>query len=529
MSENRQTYFVCPAPPCPNGKLHLGHIGGVYLLADIFVRYQRMIGHVAYHVTGADEHGTYTLVKARKLGRSVDDVAQMHIDEILQCLRAVHIAPDVFVRTSSEEHKRRSLAIYKQLDAAGYIELRDAEQLYCESCDEFAADSLAVGKCPACNAAADSNLCENCGLAIQHSLLRDPVHTPCGHALTLRPIRQAHFNFERLAPTLDRAIEGSGWPDTIKHKEIEWLRTELRALPMSRHFDRGVTLVAPAEVAGQTLLTWFEGLWCFDTGIERICKQNGADYDDTMRSPDTKLLFFMGQDNRFYYTIGVTASLLARGYAIPHNHAIQDYYKLEGAKFSTGRDHAIWADEVARDIDPSVLRYYLARIAKAFGSDDNDFQIEGLVRAAARIHLFETALRKHAGSNAKLTVDTLKPERVLDVERYCQAMHEARVWAALDAIDAFFEGGGLARDEAGASATEISVFLSMLHPVVPVLAARYGAFFFGAGWRPGLDNCAVWPSADTLSVMDAPLFGEPIPDAFIAAYEQRFRAAPATT
>ncbi|GLS30885.1 hypothetical protein GCM10007937_25940 [Mesorhizobium albiziae] len=453
----------------------------------------------------------------------------MHIDEIQQCLRAVHIEPDVFVRTSSKDHLQRSLAIYEQLNAAGYIQLRDAKQLYCESCDEFAADSLAVGECPACNAPTDSNLCEDCGLAIQHSLLRNPVHTPCGHALTLRPIRQAHFNIERLATTLDRAIEASRWPDTIKDKELEWLRTELRALPMSRHFARGVTLTAPAEVAGQTLLTWFEGLWCYDTGIERICKQNGVHYDDTMRNRDTKLVFFMGQDNRFYYTVGVTASLLARGYAIPHNHAIQDFYKLEGAKFSTGRDHAMWADEVALNIDPNVLRYCLARIAKAFGSDDNDFKIEGLVRAAARIHIFETALRKHTGSNAKLTVDNLNPERMRDVEQYSEAMHEARVWAALDAIDAFFDGAGFARNAAGASATEISVFLSMLHPLVPALAARYGAFFFGTGWRSALDDCAVWPRTDALSVMDFPLFSEPIPDAFIAAYEQRFRPTPATT
>ncbi|WP_208524358.1 class I tRNA ligase family protein [Paraburkholderia tuberum] len=120
-----RTFFVCPAPPCPNGKLHLGHIGGVYLLTDLFVRFQRMRGHRAYHVTGADEHGTYTVVKARKLGRPIDEVAQLHIDEIMDCLRAMHIEPDVFIGTTDATHKQNSLKIFRELEAAGYIDVRD--------------------------------------------------------------------------------------------------------------------------------------------------------------------------------------------------------------------------------------------------------------------------------------------------------------------------------------------------------------------------------------------------------------------
>lgn len=523
MRANQHTFFACSAPPCPNGKLHLGHIGGVYLLADVFVRYHRMVGNAAYHVTGADEHGTYTLVKARKLGRPVDDVAHMHIEEILQCLRSVDIEPDVFVRTSSEDHKDRSLAIYDQLRASGYVELRDGEQLYCGTCEEFAADSLAVGECPACNAPTDSNLCEDCGSALQHNLLRNPIHTTCGQSLILRPIRQVHFELEKFAPGLDHAIEASGWPESIKRKELDWLRSKLMALPMSRHFDRGVTLNYPVEVAGQTLMTWFEGLWCYETGIERLCKQNGADLDDTMRNASTRLVFFMGQDNRFYYTIGVTASLFSRGYAIPYNHAIQDFYKLEGAKFSTSRDHAVWADEVAADIDTNVLRYYLASIAKPFGANDNDFLIEGLLQTAARIRAFETALRKYAGCNETLTADKLTVEQNHNVKRYSEAVQDLRVWDAMDAIDAFFDVASFSRADTSVSAAEVSVFLSLLNPVTPMLAARYGAFFFGAGWRPGLDGGTIRPSTGLRKPVDFPLFSDPIPEAFIEAYERRFR------
>lgn len=518
-----RTYFVCPAPPCPNGKLHLGHIGGVYLLTDVFVRFQRMAGHRAYHITGADEHGTYTLVKARKLGRPVDEVAQMHIDEILQCMRALQITPDVFVRTSSAAHKNNALAIFRQLQDAGYVEVRDGVQLYCTHCDEFVADSLAAGNCPACGASTDSNLCENCGLAVQHATLQNARHTTCGNALTLRPIRQAVLNVPKLAQALDEAIAQSTWPEVIREKERGWLAGDAHALPMSRHFSRGVVLDQPEAVAGQTLLTWFEGLWCYDTGIREQCARDGLDAETVLHDPDTRLLFFMGQDNRFYYTVGVSGALLARGYPIPDNHSIQDFYKLEGEKFSTSRNHALWADEVARELEPSVLRYALARVAKPFGGNDNDFQIDGLIAAATHLRTWEDALRRYAEGARTPDASDLSPALRDITQRYARAIEDVRFWDALDAIDAYFEASELARERTGAWKPEVvSVFLSLLYPVVPALAIRYGQHFFGAAWRPSLEASTVRPALPEATV-DFPYFSTPVPDSFIAAYNERFR------
>ncbi len=113
----------------------------------------------------------------------------------------------------------------------------------------------------------------------------------------------------------------------------------------------------------------------------------------------------MGQDNRFYYTLGVAGALLARGYPIPKNCSVQDFYKLEGEKFSTSRDHALWADEVAREVGPNVLRYALARVAKPFGTDANDFDLDGLISAASRIRVWEDALRRYA-ENARTVEST---------------------------------------------------------------------------------------------------------------------------
>ncbi|AMP02687.1 class I tRNA ligase family protein [Collimonas pratensis] len=526
MNQALQTFFVCPAPPCPNGKLHLGHIGGVYLLADIFVRYQRLRGNAAHYVTGADEHGSYTLVKAGQLGRPVDEVSAMYSGQILHCLEAMGIEVDEFVKTTSQDHKQHSLSVFDELSAAGLIEIEDGRQLYCESCQEFAADSLARGFCPECGEPTDSNLCEGCGHGIQHATLRQAQHVPCGQPLSLRPIRQAHLKLEPIADRLIPAIEASAWPRAIKDKETRWLKEELRNLAMSRNFARGVTLAQPAEVAGQTLLTWFEGLWCFDTGIKRICERNKADYSETMRSPDSKIVFFMGQDNRFYYTIGVTASLLGRGYAIPHNQAIQDFSKLEGEKFSTSRNHALWADEVARDVDQSVLRYYLAGIAKPFGQNDNDFQVDGLIQAALRVREYETALRKHVGGSRSYAFNPLLPVLADAVAQYQAAMDAISFWDALHAIDTFFAHARFADATASQlDAQEISLFLSMLHPIIPVLVKSYGACFFGAQWQPSLSLAGESLHAGSPPVkIDFPLFGQPIQEKFVAAYIERFKA-----
>ncbi|WP_027584560.1 class I tRNA ligase family protein [Bradyrhizobium sp. Ai1a-2] len=518
-----RTYFVCPAPPCPNGKLHLGHVGGVYLLADIFVRFQRMAGHRAYYITGADEHGTYTLVKARKLGQPVSDVAQKHICEILQCLRAVQITPDVFVCTSSEIHKENARVIFRELQEAGYVDVRNGVQLYCEHCDEFVADSLAAGTCPACDAATDSNLCENCGLAVQHDTLRNGRHTTCGRKLGLRAIKQAVFEVPRLAQALDKAIRQSAWPRAIRDEARAWLADNAHGLPMSRHFSHGVELKQPEPLIGQTLLTWFEGLWCFDTGIREKCVHDNLDANAALHAPNTQLVFFMGQDNRFYYTVGVTGSLFARGYPIPKNLSVQDFYKLEGKKFSTSRDHALWTDEVAREVDPSVLRYALARVARPFDSDENDFDVDKLIMAASLLRSWEDALR-HSANNAH-TMDSkgLCPALRGLAQRYANAIEALRFWDALDIINTYFEAADFAREDSGMwNAAQISLFLSLLYPVVPKLAIRYGQHFFGAAWQPSLKKPAAAAALPGARV-DFPYFSAAVPANFIAAYNKRFR------
>ncbi|WP_145669447.1 class I tRNA ligase family protein [Bradyrhizobium stylosanthis] len=179
------------------------------------------------------------------------------------------------------------LSVLKNIPhASGYVQVREGVQLYCEHCDEFVADSLAAGNCPACNSATDSNLCENCGLAIRHDTLCNARHTTCGHNLVLRRIEQAAFDTPPpLARALDIAIGQSAWPEPIRDKARAWLASDAQGLPMSRHFSHGVELLHPEDLFGQTPLTWFEGLWCFETGIREQCANDFLSAESTMHAP----------------------------------------------------------------------------------------------------------------------------------------------------------------------------------------------------------------------------------------------------
>ncbi|WP_283806321.1 class I tRNA ligase family protein [Bradyrhizobium sp. DOA1] len=195
---------------------------------------------------------------------------------------------------------------------------------------------------------------------------------------------------------------------------------------------------------------------------------------------------------------------------------------MEGEKFSTSRDHALWADEVAREVDPNVLRYALARIARPFGRDENEFDVDGLVTAASRLRVWEDALRQCANNARTLDSRRLRSRLRILTQRYADAIEELRFWDALDIVDRYFEVADFARDDSGLwNAMEISLFLSLLYPVVPELSIRYGRHFFGAAWPPSFDKLAA--KAGLPPKIDFPCLSAAVPTHFIATYNERFR------
>lgn len=480
------TYFIAPAPPCSNGKLHLGHIGGVYLLADIFTRFQKMNGHQAYYITGADEHGSYTLVKALKLGKAVESVSDYYCTEIEKCLQSAGISCDIFVRTSSEEHQQNARDIFQHVFNNGFIEIKNTEQLYCEYCQEFITGSLAIGNCPSCGNSTDSNLCEKCGEAIQHTTLHNPQHTTCGNSLDLRFVPQAHLRLDLLKTNLKQSIKDSAWPDWLKHMEEHWLDNRCRNLSMTRHFHRGVK-VSQESLENQVLLTWFEGLWCYLTGIRNICEREGKRWEDVLNNPDTRVVMFMGQDNRFYYSVGVSAILLAYGIKqIPHNLSIQNFYKLEGDKFSTSRNHALWADEVMENVQPESIRYYLSSIASQFGKDCNDFKLEGLKKTISFLMRIEKVLRNYLWGKVIMSDHNISDNPKILLEQYETGINNLQFWDAIQTIQSFYLQyvelitEQISEDE---NSLRIAIFLAMLQPIIPQFSKRYGKAFFGDTWQ----------------------------------------------
>jgi len=491
------TYFVCPAPPCSNGQLHLGHLGGVYLLADIYARHLRGRGHVVHYVTGADEHGSYTLVKALSLGRPVQEVSETYCRQIERCLEVADIQCDQFIRTSSQEHQAVALKVYAQLVRSGAVVSEQGAQLYCERCNEFVADSLAMGQCHECGSNTDSSLCEECGEPIQHRRLEGAKHRTCGSVVAARPIIQAHLQLNVLAPALARAIEQSPWPAGLKARELGWLAGRLRNLPMTRRFDRGVIVREPAEVSGQSLMTWFEGLWCFLTGVQRTAPAGQADVGRHLRESEAKVVFFMGQDNRFYYTVGVSAVMQALGAPIPHNMSIQSFYLLDGQKFSTSRNHAVWTDDAVTEFGADAVRFYLASIAAPFPNATNNVTREDMVKDAQWLQ----AVKKQLLNRERMGAAVVRDEgAVRALSDYGAAVTGLRFW---DAVRIVRELGERVTTDARLSSHLVAAWLTMLRDVAPRMASECGRHLFGASWGEwGLDwdaliNGAVRPAVAT--------------------------------
>ncbi|WP_309143237.1 class I tRNA ligase family protein [Bradyrhizobium cajani] len=215
-------------------------------------------------------------------------------------------------------------------------------------------------------------------------------------------------------------------------------------------------------------------------------------------------------------------SFLSYGYPIPKNNSVQDFYKLEGEKLSTSRDHALWADEVARAVGPNVLRYALARVAKPFGTDANHFDLDVLMSAASRIRVWEDALRRYAESAGTAESTELSPKCRRFADDYAAAVTALRFWDALDIIDRYFELVGFANAENGTwNSVQISLFLSLIYPVITELAMGYGRHYIGEAWAPSLERSAV--AAQPKASVDLPRFGAPIPASFALEYKKRFR------
>lgn len=365
-------YTVTAALPYANGPVHIGHLAGVYIPADIYTRYLRLKGQDVIYVCGSDEHGVPITIKAQKEGVTPQAIVDRYNSIIKDSFNEFGISFDIYSRTSSETHKKTSSEFFKKLyDENKFIE-KTSEQFYDSKENQYLADRYITGTCPKCGADnAYGDQCEACGSTLNATDLINPKSSITGNKPELKSTKHWYLPLDQYEPFLKKWIleDHKEWKPNVYGQCKSWIDSGLHARAVSRDLDWGVPV--PVEDAeGKVLYVWFDA----PIGYISATKDLTPDWEKYWKDKDTKLVHFIGKDNIVFHCIIFPAMLKAEGsYILPENVPANEFLNLEGDKISTSRNWAVWLHEYLRDFEgqQDVLRYVLA--ANAPESKDNDF------------------------------------------------------------------------------------------------------------------------------------------------------------
>ena len=366
-------YLVTAALPYANGPVHIGHLAGVYIPADIYVRYLRLRGKEALFICGSDEHGVPITIKARQLGITPQDVVDKYHLIIKDSFERFGISFDIYSRTSSKIHHKTASDFFKKLYDDGLFIEKTSEQYYDTEAQQFLADRYIMGTCPKCgNESAYGDQCEKCGSTLSPNELINPHSTISGSKPVLRETSHWYLPLDRHEAWLRQWIldEHKEWKVNVYGQCKSWLDGGLQPRAVSRDLDWGVPVpVKGAE--GKVLYVWFDAPIGY---ISNTIELRPNDWEQWWKQEDTKLVHFIGKDNIVFHCIVFPAMLKAHGnYVLPENVPANEFLNLEGDKISTSRNWAVWLHEYLDEFPgkEDVLRYVLC--ANAPETKDNDF------------------------------------------------------------------------------------------------------------------------------------------------------------
>ena len=365
-------YTVTAALPYANGPVHIGHLAGVYIPADIFTRFMRLKKEDVIYVCGSDEHGVPITLKAKKEGLFPQDIVDRYHKIIKDSFEEFGIAFDIFSRTSNKIHHQTSSDFFKKLyDENKFIE-KTTEQLYDAEAKQFLSDRYVTGTCPKCGAdGAYGDQCEVCGSTLNATELINPKSTITNSIPQKKTTKHWYLPLDKYEDFLKNWIleEHKEWKPNVYGQCKSWLDAGLQARAVSRDLDWGVPV--PVENAkGKVLYVWFDA----PIGYISATKELTKDWEKYWKDPDTQLIHFIGKDNIVFHCIIFPTMLKAEGsYILPQNVPANEFLNLEGDKISTSKNWAVWLHEYLRDFEgkQDVLRYVLT--ANAPESKDNDF------------------------------------------------------------------------------------------------------------------------------------------------------------
>ena len=358
--------------PYANGPVHIGHLAGVYVPADIYVRYLRAKGEEVVFIGGSDEHGVPITIKAQKEGVTPQDIVDRYHSLIKKSFEEFGISFDIYSRTSSETHHKLSSAFFKKLYEDGKFIEKTSMQYYDEKAGQFLADRYITGKCPHCgNERAYGDQCEACGTSLNATDLINPVSAITGNTPQLKETKHWYLPLDQYENWLKEWIleEHKEWKSNVYGQCKSWLDNGLQPRAVTRDLDWGVPV--PVEGAeGKVLYVWFDA----PIGYISATKDLTPDWEKYWKDKDTRMIHFIGKDNIVFHCIIFPAMLKAEGsYILPDNVPANEFLNLEGDKISTSRNWAVWLHEYLEDFKgkQDVLRYVLT--ANAPETKDNDF------------------------------------------------------------------------------------------------------------------------------------------------------------
>ena len=364
-------HTVTAALPYANGPVHIGHLAGCYLPADIYVRYLRSKGEDVKFICGSDEHGVPITIKAKKEGITPQQVVDKYHKIMGDAFKEFGVSFDIYSRTSSKIHHQTASDFFKKLYDNGIFEEEVTEQYFDEKANQFLADRYIVGTCPNCgNLNAYGDQCENCGSTLNATDLIDPRSTLSGEKPVLKKTKNWFLPLDKMQPQIEAYIDShKEWKTNVYGQCKSWLNAGLQPRAMTRDLDWGVKV--PVDGAeGKVLYVWFDA----PIGYISATKDLTKDWELYWKDKETKLVHFIGKDNIVFHCIIFPAMLMAEGsYILPENVPANEFLNLEGNKISTSRNWAVWLHEYLIDFKDKqdVLRYTLC--ANAPETKDNDF------------------------------------------------------------------------------------------------------------------------------------------------------------
>ncbi|MFC2118568.1 methionine--tRNA ligase [Bacteroidota bacterium] len=365
-------HLITAALPYANGPIHIGHLAGVYIPADIYTRYLRMRGKDVIFICGSDEHGVPITLKAKQVGKSPQDIVDKYNSIIKKSFEEFGISFDIYSRTSNKIHHETASEFFKTLyDKNEFIE-KTTEQYYDEENNQFLADRYITGTCPNCSSEnAYGDQCESCGSSLNATDLINPKSAISGNIPVMKETTHWYLPLDKYEPFLRKWIleDNKNWRPNVYGQCKSWIDQGLQPRAVSRDLDWGVPL--PIKNAkGKVLYVWFDA----PIGYISATKELTNDWEKYWKDEGTKMVHFIGKDNIVFHCIIFPAMLKSEGsYILPHNVPANEFLNLEGDKISTSRNWAVWLHEYLEDFKDKqdVLRYVLT--ANAPEAKDNDF------------------------------------------------------------------------------------------------------------------------------------------------------------